>query len=345
MHWPYERHRSILNMEKPRSTSLRYRWEDSSKTVLSMAEYSKNPWFEDNIVSKKLTILQRDLLFHSVFSHYLFLKANPRLCNNGRNLPIPIVEIPMRPLGNDIAVSRIKNLFKSKVAHTYRILAIENPVLSRGNENTLSEIISDASSRKQRRLYQATCKRAYVMEYDDGEHGNELSLPHFRPSSLLLNIWTWLWALITDKFSALISYSKKKKLHKPERSIILARGLNKGLWVIQFAMSFLVRKPLQLNARRALTSLSSFSPLRSLLAQNKSQGLLGIPETHSPLSSISLLFPFGIMQRRWKSRGNTFQPSTLKRKRRIGFLARARSKTGSRVLQRRKAKGRWYLTY
>lgn len=188
MHWPYERHRSILNMEKPRSTSLRYRWEDSSKTVLSMAEYSKNPWFEDNIVSKKLTILQRDLLFHSVFSHYLFLKANPRLCNNGRNLPIPIVEIPMRPLGNDIAVSRIKNLFKSKVAHTYRILAIENPVLSRGNENTLSEIISDASSRKQRRLYQATCKRAYVMEYDDGEHGNELSLPHFRPSSLLLNI-------------------------------------------------------------------------------------------------------------------------------------------------------------
>lgn len=188
MHWPYERHRSILNMEKPRSTSLRYRWEDSSKTVLSMAEYSKNPWIEDNILSKKLTIIQRDLLFHSVFSHYLFLKANPRLCNNGRNLPIPIVEIPMRPLGNDIAVSRIKNLFKSKVAHTYRILAIENPVLSRGSENILSEIISDASSRKQRRLYQASCKRAYVMEYDDGEHGNELSLPHFRPSSLLLNI-------------------------------------------------------------------------------------------------------------------------------------------------------------
>ncbi|CCE93205.1 mitochondrial 54S ribosomal protein bL34m TDEL_0F03940 [Torulaspora delbrueckii] len=110
-------------------------------------------------------------------------------------------------------------------------------------------------------------------------------------------------------------------------------------------MSFLARKPLQLNARRTLTSLSSFSPLRSLFAQNKSQGLLGVPETHSPLSSISLLFPFGIMQRRWKSRGNTFQPSTLKRKRRIGFLARARSKTGSRVLQRRKAKGRWYLTY
>ena len=54
---------------------------------------------------------------------------------------------------------------------------------------------------------------------------------------------------------------------------------------------------------------------------------------------------FDLTQKRWKSRGNTFQPSTLKRKRRVGFLARARSRTGQQILKRRKAKGRWYLTY
>ncbi|EDO18212.1 hypothetical protein Kpol_543p42 [Vanderwaltozyma polyspora DSM 70294] len=51
------------------------------------------------------------------------------------------------------------------------------------------------------------------------------------------------------------------------------------------------------------------------------------------------------LQRRWKSRGNTYQPSTLKRKRKFGFLARARSRSGSKILERRKAKGRWYLSH
>ncbi|ODQ61705.1 hypothetical protein WICANDRAFT_19156, partial [Wickerhamomyces anomalus NRRL Y-366-8] len=50
-------------------------------------------------------------------------------------------------------------------------------------------------------------------------------------------------------------------------------------------------------------------------------------------------------QRRWKSRGNTFQPNTLKRKRRVGFLARMRDRNGRKVVARRRAKGRWYLTY
>ncbi|QLQ82426.1 hypothetical protein HG537_0H01880 [Torulaspora globosa] len=106
-------------------------------------------------------------------------------------------------------------------------------------------------------------------------------------------------------------------------------------------MSFFVRSICQLNGRRTLTSLSSFSPLKSI-GLNTNTSILGVPQ----LQIASLLLPFGqTLQRRWKSRGNTFQPSTLKRKRRIGFLARARSKSGSKILQRRKAKGRWFLTH
>lgn len=63
-------------------------------------------------------------------------------------------------------------------------------------------------------------------------------------------------------------------------------------------------------------------------------------QVNSPMQSI-----FGFMQRRFKSRGNTYQPSTLKRKRTFGFLARLRSRNGRKLLARRKAKGRWYLTH
>ncbi|ODV85344.1 hypothetical protein CANARDRAFT_28604 [[Candida] arabinofermentans NRRL YB-2248] len=65
---------------------------------------------------------------------------------------------------------------------------------------------------------------------------------------------------------------------------------------------------------------------------------------NTPLSPI-----LNFLQIRWGTRGgnrgNTYQPNTLKRKRRLGFLARMKSRTGRRIVNDRKAKGRWFLTY
>lgn len=92
------------------------------------------------------------------------------------------------------------------------------------------------------------------------------------------------------------------------------------------------RNIFQVSARRTLFTLGNLTPA----ASSPFQRLLG----PSPLCS-----GIGMGQRRWKSRGNTFQPSTLKRKRRVGFFARASDKQGSKILKRRKQKGRWYLTH
>ncbi|CDO96251.1 unnamed protein product [Kluyveromyces dobzhanskii CBS 2104] len=116
-------------------------------------------------------------------------------------------------------------------------------------------------------------------------------------------------------------------------------------------MSFLTRNLLQWTSKRTFTGFSSFSPLRSLgsrlnrplMQANPMQVTLqSQPQSNTPSVFGSL---FDLTQRRWKSRGNTFQPSTFKRKRRVGFLARARSRTGQQILKRRKNKNRWYLTY
>ncbi|AMD18923.1 HBR022Wp [Eremothecium sinecaudum] len=110
-------------------------------------------------------------------------------------------------------------------------------------------------------------------------------------------------------------------------------------------LSLIGRNSLQWSSKRTITSIvSSFSPISSL-PQPGSSNLTFRPSAFASIGVPVVSTLLGFTQRRWKSRGNTFQPSTLKRKRRVGFLARARSRTGQNILKRRRDKGRWYLTY
>jgi ribosomal protein L34 len=83
---------------------------------------------------------------------------------------------------------------------------------------------------------------------------------------------------------------------------------------------------------------SSFSVVRAVGAPSVALSAPG-------MLSISALF----MQQRFGSRGgargDTYQPNTLKRKRRLGFLARMKSRTGRNIVKRRFEKGRWFLTH
>ncbi|KAH7590951.1 uncharacterized protein GVI51_B01661 [Nakaseomyces glabratus] len=100
--------------------------------------------------------------------------------------------------------------------------------------------------------------------------------------------------------------------------------------ISMLSSSFGVLRPMNLTPGNGMIGKNSVSLIRNEISSGTS------------FSSILTLFP---LQRRWKSRGNTYQPSTLKRKRKFGFLARMTNKRTAKIIKRRKEKGRWYLTH
>ncbi|CEP63264.1 Gep5p LALA0_S07e06172g [Lachancea lanzarotensis] len=173
-HWPHERHRSILSMENPKSQSLRFLWTNDNPRALTAMRYELHRWGSSQTAEEQhessLPELQRSVLFHEIFQHYMFLKKNPNLCKNRKSVAIPIVEIPMKPLGQTIPDSRIRNMFKRRVAHVWNVLALENPALSPSQEALLTEIVNDplpsaavANRRSLQRMYRRACKGAYVI--------------------------------------------------------------------------------------------------------------------------------------------------------------------------------------
>jgi large subunit ribosomal protein L34 len=94
--------------------------------------------------------------------------------------------------------------------------------------------------------------------------------------------------------------------------------------------------PLPLFNAKLLSGLNPCSkiyipPTFSLLTNN-----IFIPHTINPLFQLQV---------RFAARGTEYQPSQRKRKRKHGFLARKRSLGGLKILIRRMAKGRKFLSH
>ncbi|CAG8535527.1 9906_t:CDS:2 [Funneliformis caledonium] len=98
----------------------------------------------------------------------------------------------------------------------------------------------------------------------------------------------------------------------------------------------LARKFCPITSRiQQVFSTNGFSPFGLLNHQN-------FPSQIIPPSQTTNIFG---TQVRFRAYGREYQPSNLVRKRRHGFLARLKSKTGKKILARRRLKGRKYLSH
>ncbi|QGN15901.1 YLR091W [Kluyveromyces marxianus] len=189
--WPYEFQHSILDIENVNVNSLAMLWSQKNPNVLSHQTYDRHRWlgapksktfneekvaqltgveklnFQNSKERLDLSKEQRDQILQHTFKHYLFLKINPKLCAT-KKLPVPIVEIGMKPDGYDIADVRIDNLFRKKVQFVTETLYLQNPPISEESEYTLQSIIHDPFTiRPVRRLYKAISSKAFL--FKDGE--------------------------------------------------------------------------------------------------------------------------------------------------------------------------------
>ncbi|KKA27854.1 hypothetical protein TD95_003252 [Thielaviopsis punctulata] len=125
--------------------------------------------------------------------------------------------------------------------------------------------------------------------------------------------------------------------------------------LISLAISALARPSASaLRQPSSIRAFSVLSPLRPGLAQRRMPLAAFTPSPLQttttmiadvvPSEAISAAPGLGMSQIRCGPRNTLNSNSRLKRKRRIGFLARKRSQTGRKILERRLAKGRMRLT-
>ncbi|XP_062517313.1 large ribosomal subunit protein bL34m-like [Corticium candelabrum] len=105
---------------------------------------------------------------------------------------------------------------------------------------------------------------------------------------------------------------------------------------------------LQQQQQKFFLSTMSCRPLASLCSLGKPvyrfRPSMIFPVFTNGVSLCNVRTP-GNMQTRYVTRGREYQPSTLRRKRKFGFLARLMSRTGRKILARRRKKGRKFLTH
>ena len=125
---------------------------------------------------------------------------------------------------------------------------------------------------------------------------------------------------------------------------------------ISFAQMFrLIARPPPLTVQKTASQVvSPLSIRRPTGLNNLALNFRPHRPTFSPLSFAQpswgncALFPLTsgpLQQTRHAARGTEYQPSQRVRKRRHGFLARKRSVSGRKILVRRMAKGRKYLSH
>ena len=137
--------------------------------------------------------------------------------------------------------------------------------------------------------------------------------------------WTWLTLQVGQR-SGVADHSMPRLLQS------FARLLTAAPPALSPSLSAIARLPTATARTTPVISTTTIPFISSFFGANRVQPLL------TP-------FQTAAQQVRWGSRGTEYQPSQRVRKRRHGFLARKRSVSGQKILVRRRAKGRKFLTH